>query len=795
MVLFVPVPAPRGSSGSSQSPVPPPLVQSKELDPQFAPVTYSSPSPSELGAFGQSVALASGFAVVGAPDEKVDGDFYAGHAYIEDLLTNTVTQLTSPNAQIDGAFGYSVATNGALVVVGAPGESPNSAIGAGAAYVFNASGGLVASISDPSGQAPGDFGEAVAIDGNSIVIGAPLESDLGNYESGNAYLYDVATKAIREISSPVPQEYGEFGESVAISGNLVAVGAPLETSGVSSEAGNAYVFSFLTGNDISSLANPTPTVDADFGQSLALNGTTLVVGAPGTSSHAGIVYQINLVTNAVSTLSSPSPTAFGAFGTSVAVDGVTVLVGASGETSGGQSLAGNAYLFSQLSGALITSDFNAPTWPKFGHFGQSVAQLGSTILIGAPDVNASGLIQAGLAYLYSQIPLTLNTPNPTGGGELGRSTSVYNNIWVTGAPDETSGGLTGAGNVYEVRVLPEILPPGTMSSLSVRTLTSPNAVAYGAFGYSVVTDGSWLVVGAPGETAGGFARAGNVYIYNAFTGALLHTLSSPNAQTGGEFGSSVTIVPPPGNIVIVGAPDETATDSDAGHAYAFFANTGSLISTMSSPNPVADGYFGTSVAASGIEALIGAPSETVGASAGAGHAYLFTVLTPTLIATLTSPNIVSYGEFGTSVALFGLHAVVGAPGEDPQGLYGAGRAYLYNNTGALLGTLVSPNPGEGGEFGDSVSTNTYTVVVGAPAETALGNYDAGNVYVFTEGGIELDRYYSPSAVDDGFFGWSVSDSLTQVAVGALYGGGSGSPGSSVGQAYVFGFELAPIDRP
>src|SRR5438132_144147 len=100
------------------------------------------------------------------------------------------------------------------------------------------------------------------------------------------------------------------------------------------------------------------------------------------------------------------------------------------------------------------------------------------------------------------------------------------------------------------------------------------------------------------------------------------TLTSPNAQDGGEFGASVAINE--GDpIVVVGAPSETANAlSFAGHAYVFDATDASLINTLTSPNAT-PGNFGWSVSISGTVVVVGAPLETANALSLAGHAYVF----------------------------------------------------------------------------------------------------------------------------------------------------------------------------
>src|SRR3989442_121069 len=78
------------------------------------------------------------------------------------------------------------------------------------------------------------------------------------------------------LESPNPQNIGWFGLSVAISGTTVVVGAPGEATG----AGHAYVFDAASGSLIVPLTDPNPEADGHFGRSVAISGTTVVVGAP-----------------------------------------------------------------------------------------------------------------------------------------------------------------------------------------------------------------------------------------------------------------------------------------------------------------------------------------------------------------------------------------------------------------------------------------------------------------------------------------------------------------------------------
>src|SRR5207253_1727850 len=157
---------------------------------------------------------------------------------------------------------------------------------------------------------------------------------------------------------------------------------------------------------------------------------------------------------------------------------------------------------------------------------------------------------------------------------------------------------------------------------STITLTSPNAQSNGQFGSSVaINEGDPLVVvGAPFETANAIPGAGHAYVFDTSKG-FVTTLTSPTPQPIGDFGSSVSIT---GTTVVVGAPRETANAlSGAGHAYVFDATDGSLTTTLTSPNAQTAGGFGFSVSTSGTTVVVGAPFETANLQPKAGHAYVF----------------------------------------------------------------------------------------------------------------------------------------------------------------------------
>ena len=318
------------------------------------------------------------------------------------------------------------------MVVGAPGESTvvPTVLDAGNAYVFDATdGSLITTLTSPNPQTGGSFGLSVAVSGTTVVVGAPFES-AGNPAvpaAGNAYIFDAADSAsITTLTSPTPETAEQFGLSVAVSGTTVVVGAPNVAVGdetalagapfeftlapVQPYAGSAYLFDATDGSLITTLASPNPQNEGGFGWSVAVSGTTVVVGAPFESagnpavSYAGNAYVFDVTTGFQSptTLTSPYAQANGDFGWSVAAGGTSVVVGAPFETVGSLTQAGHAYSFDASTGFLTTT-LTSQNAQQSGHFGYSVAVSESDpiVVVGAPLENGGGSAAAGHAYVFS----------------------------------------------------------------------------------------------------------------------------------------------------------------------------------------------------------------------------------------------------------------------------------------------------------------------------------------------------------------------------------------------------------
>lgn len=352
--------------------------------------------------FGASVAVAGNKAVVGAPGDNSNGQA-AGSAYVfvRDRLSWPEQHKLSPDdGAAHAAFGASVAVSGDTAVVGAPYPLDD---GTGAAYVFV---GGDSSWTQQQKLLPGDtapqhnLGAAVAVSGNTAVLGAPDDDPIG-LGSGSAYVFvrSGTLWSLESKLSPADGAIGDhFGASIAITGDTAVVGAPGDdVSG--QESGSAYVF-VRSGGAWSLQQKLLHGDDGEgdaFGTSVAVGEDRVVVGAPGDDGGKGSAYvfvRSGTTWSLDQKLSSTDQN--DGFGNSVAIWEDTVVVGVPRDDSP-ETDSGRAYVFARMG-----SDWSQllKIVPDDGGeddlFGQSVAISGDTFIVGAPGLNSD----EGIAYAY-----------------------------------------------------------------------------------------------------------------------------------------------------------------------------------------------------------------------------------------------------------------------------------------------------------------------------------------------------------------------------------------------------------
>ncbi len=348
-------------------------------------------------------------------------------------------------------------------------------------------------------------------------------------------------------------------------------------------------------------------------------------------------------------------------------------------------------------------------------FGYSVAVVGGNLLVGAPFADM-GATDAGVAYLFDgksgELLHTFQKPEPAAGDWFGLSVAaVGDNVLIGALGDDAV--VHDGGAVY--------LFDGKTGEL-LRTFRKPIPTADDWFGATVAAAGDNVLVGAPLDDTGA-TDAGAAYLFDGKTGALLQTFRNPTRAANDWFGVSLAAV---GSQVVVGAFLDDTGAIDAGAAYVFDAATGALSRTLQKPKPAAGDQFGVSVAAVGVNVLIGAPYDDTGKT-DAGAAFLFNPATGDLVRVFQAPTPAAGELFGRAVAAAGDQILVGAPHEATGK---AGAVYLLDpGTGALLQTFQSPTPAAGDQFGFALAATPTTLLIAAPGDpSGTNNGGVGLLY-------------------------------------------------------------------
>jgi len=258
----------------------------------------------EFSFFADSIALKEDVVVSGADVGFVPGVGFAGAAYVfrrSGGIWHEEAKLVDP-FPVDGeGFG----SGAAIIDKGTLAIGASSALAAGVVTFFLRTGDTWFAQSQLVPSSPEDgqfFGSDIGVSGNSIVVGAPFAATAGGVRTGAAYVYRQAGNTWREEArfAPSDSQARLFGTRVAISGTLAIAGAPFTDFALPQTGGSAWVFSKSGGiwSTQARLRAPDVTPRDNFGGYVAVDGTTVVVGAeeaPAPSGpQEGAAYVFNL---------------------------------------------------------------------------------------------------------------------------------------------------------------------------------------------------------------------------------------------------------------------------------------------------------------------------------------------------------------------------------------------------------------------------------------------------------------------------------------------------------------------
>ncbi len=380
------------------------------IDPLFSEVMKVTASDGDVdNLFGNAVALSGDTLVVGALFANAEAG--AAYVFERDEggpdNWGEVKKLTASDSAPGETFGASVAINGDTIVVGADGDDLSN----GAAYIFQRdtgganNWGEVKKLTGSGGTPPYLFGTSVGISLDTVVVGAPSDDLL----KGSAFIFErnqggAENWGLAKRILPAGGETGDnFGFAVAINADTVVAGAYNDDA----TQGSAFVFGRNTGGtgnwgQVKKLSGLDSEPGDNFGSSVDIVADTIVVGATLDDFAKGSVYVFDRNAGGVNNwgevkrLVASDGASDENFGNSVAVSGDLVVVGAGGHDLG----TGAAYVFGRNTGGannwgqlikLSASDGNVDD-----QFGFAVALNDVTIVVGAHVVDDA----TGAAYVF-----------------------------------------------------------------------------------------------------------------------------------------------------------------------------------------------------------------------------------------------------------------------------------------------------------------------------------------------------------------------------------------------------------
>jgi len=367
------------------------------------------------------------------------------------------------------------------------------------------------------------------------------------------------------------------------------------------------------------------------------------------------------------------------FGDSIAVNSSRIVVGAPGDGELGHN-DGSVHLFDLESGRHLATIYAQDAGPNH-YFGDAVAAEEDIFMVGAVG-GADVFDPGGAVYVFdfdTLEQLAKFFPEDTIQYQMfGAALASDASTVVIGAPGD-SAPLPWSGSAYIYDLTDPSLPT------QVAKVTRPNANNGEAFGESIAVHGEYLLVGASlAHTANGMT--GDAVLFEVRTGAVHRSLMSRSVESSDEFGKAVALN---SEIALVGATD--GWNLSGGRVYAFDIATGAEIGRVLPAAPEMQSLFGSSVAIGSNTFAVGSMGHhSRGARAGA--VYMFDLSTGEQVGQLLPHDATKEDRLGFSVAIADNQSVVsGARGSYPDNEAKRGKAYVFRPEVGL--DLQAPTPG------------------------------------------------------------------------------------------------------
>jgi FG-GAP repeat len=412
--------------------------------------------------------------------------FFVQQDVLKAAVGPPLTKVTPSVPQPSDEFGFSVSLSGKALLVGAPRRVRNSTQ-TGEAFVFQSQ--PSEAWSQTAALAPNDlsdgdeFGSSVAISDDTAIVSARRDDDRGEV-AGSAYILQrdhggpASWGQVKKLYASDAAGFDIFGDAVAISGDTAVVGAFGKDGHGGDRSGAVYIFERNHGGpdawgEVAKLTPSNPTGFNTFGTSVAISDDTIIVGASADDNRGDMIgsayiYQRDAERpggwREVSRIRPSDSSPLNKFGGSVSIFGTTALIGAFWDNDKGNR-AGAAYVFEQDQqntdiwsevAKLTAADGAAEDW-----FGNSVAISDEFGVVGSLQDDDQGPY-SGSAYVFQRNAGGLNNwgqvnkvigEDVVGFNFFGNSVAISNNLAVVGAYDDGPNG-DGPGKAY-VFLVPE----------------------------------------------------------------------------------------------------------------------------------------------------------------------------------------------------------------------------------------------------------------------------------------------------------------------------------------------------
>lgn len=401
------------------------------------PVVIQNPHDEIDFHFGLVIETVGDKIIVGNPDSHLSGSTSGAVFVYSENLTILLTTIKNPNPNPNADFGISLAElDERRVVIGAPGienleqksaqqDSFGSAMGA--VYIFNVdSGEEILKIHPPQRISESRFGASVDVTNNkNILVGAPKASGSGQ-SGGMAYLFDTTGKLLLTITDPHPKQGSEFGSVVTAFGDDILVANPISTIIDNSQAGQVYLFDGKTGQLIRTFQDDDSSTSSNafarFGHAISVYDNHIIIGAPQDSSRDSQSGSIFLFEGnsgeLVYQIANPDSVPFGEFGSSLILVDNYMFVGAPKNLGSFDVIpeenpniisepdvnvdinpnSGRVYVFETNTGKLLKTLEN-PSPKSDEHFGMTLASSGNNVIVGTP-FDSQGIGKTGSVVVF-----------------------------------------------------------------------------------------------------------------------------------------------------------------------------------------------------------------------------------------------------------------------------------------------------------------------------------------------------------------------------------------------------------